>query len=360
MQKGNAHPVVQAAHAVYTTAQHPHTLIVLTLLTALLFLLASPLLLTLPQNALLSALTEQLVVSEINPRRASVGVGSLSVHPKLSSAAQAKAQDMLARDYFSHYGPEGEEPWTWIKNAGYTYSGAGENLAIDFSDASALVQAWINSPSHRKNIENGLFTDIGIGIATGEYQGRTTSVVVMFVGREYTPALATTTPEPEPAPEPAPEPQPEPEPAPEPEPEPEPTPEPAPEPEPTPTPEPQPEPEPEPAPEPAPEPEPEPEPEPRPEPEPDEPFIVITDTMPTDTNGAPPPAAPKRSVQQSTVAYLLNGANVLRIILSAFLATAMLAWLVLMTMPKHHVRLHPMPSAFHVLLLALLWVPTIL
>ncbi|MBU2545379.1 CAP domain-containing protein [Patescibacteria group bacterium] len=141
-------------------------------------------------NNLLAGLTQQLIVQEVNPVRESYGFLDLNVNEKLTQAAYLKAQDMIERGYFDHVGPEGELPWTWLDLVEYDYAAAGENLAIDFSDPIMLLNAWLNSPSHAKNILNGYFTDIGIGIAEGGMNGRETIVVVMFLGREKTASLA--------------------------------------------------------------------------------------------------------------------------------------------------------------------------
>src|SRR5688572_11912371 len=69
-----------------------------------------------------------------NGQRASNGAGNLQINSSLSNAAQAKANDMVAKNYWSHYGPDGTEPWTFITNAGYSYIRAGENLAYGFGN----------------------------------------------------------------------------------------------------------------------------------------------------------------------------------------------------------------------------------
>jgi len=135
-------------------------------------------------NKLLADLTQDLIIQEINPVREEQGYLELQTNDKLAKAAQLKAEDMIERDYFDHTGPEGETPWVWLDRVDYQYAAAGENLAVDVADPRVLIQAWMDSPSHAKNILNGYFTDVGIGIARGELAGRKTIVVVMFLGRE--------------------------------------------------------------------------------------------------------------------------------------------------------------------------------
>jgi len=158
-------------------------LFVYAVLAILVFIAISPLL-EVKITRLLANLTQDLIVEEVNPIREENNLLELKVSEKLSLAAQAKAKDMIERDYFSHTSPNGKKPWAWIEEVNYNYSAAGENLAIDCSDPIVLVKAWMQSPLHAKNIINGYFTDVGIGIAKGEFKGRQTTVVVMFLGRE--------------------------------------------------------------------------------------------------------------------------------------------------------------------------------
>ena len=117
-----------------------------------------------------------------NAQRAQDGESALSVSALLSEAAQEKADDMAAKGYFAHQAPDGTLPWHWFDQVGYDYQFAGENLAINFSDSSDVVNAWMQSPAHRANILKQDYTQIGIGIADGMYQGRETTFVVQFFG----------------------------------------------------------------------------------------------------------------------------------------------------------------------------------
>jgi len=163
-------------------------LVFYTIVSIFLFLILSPFL-SIKINKLLANLTEQLILKEINPVRADHGFLDLKVNKKLAEAAQMKALDMIKRNYFDHIGPDGETPWTWLELVDYDYAAAGENLAINASEPLILINAWLDSPSHAKNILNGYFTDIGIGMANGEIDSKKTTVVVMFVGREKTASL---------------------------------------------------------------------------------------------------------------------------------------------------------------------------
>lgn len=132
-----------------------------------------------------------------NEQRTDNGLQALEVSPLLTQAAQDKASDMAAKGYFSHVSPSGQLPWYWFQQAGYNYEFAGENLAINFTDSSDVVTAWMNSPMHRANILKQQYTQIGIGIAEGMYQGEETTFVVEFFGTPE-PSTPTVTPAPTP------------------------------------------------------------------------------------------------------------------------------------------------------------------
>ncbi len=115
-----------------------------------------------------------------NKDRADNGVPALAEDTHLSQAAQMKADDMAAKGYFSHVDPEGRQPWYWFDKAGYDYTYAGENLAVNFTDSEDVEEAWMKSPAHHANIVKAQYTRIGIGVAQGTYQGKDTTFVVQF------------------------------------------------------------------------------------------------------------------------------------------------------------------------------------
>jgi hypothetical protein len=94
---------------------------------------------------------------------------------------------MAARQYFAHYSPDGTSPWYWFDEVGYVYAHAGENLAVHFSDSGEMVEAWMKSPTHRANIINQQYTEIGIGTARGRYEGFDTVFVVQLFGTPAAP-----------------------------------------------------------------------------------------------------------------------------------------------------------------------------
>jgi hypothetical protein len=128
-----------------------------------------------------SPISRGAVVELTNQQRVANGDAALTINYQLTMAAQNKADDMMKNGYWEHY-HNGKSPWDWMHESGYQFTAAGENLAIDFNDADSLMQAWMNSPDHRQNILNPVFTDIGIGISQGEYQGHQTTMVVQMFG----------------------------------------------------------------------------------------------------------------------------------------------------------------------------------
>lgn len=132
--------------------------------------------------ALSSAITEENIIALTNLSRQSFGYEHLIENSLLKQAAQKKADDMAQKGYFAHNSPDGRTPWSFIKAAGYKYIMAGENLAVNFTQAENVESAWMNSPSHKANILNKNFEQIGIGIAQGEYNGRESTFVVQMFG----------------------------------------------------------------------------------------------------------------------------------------------------------------------------------
>jgi len=118
-----------------------------------------------------------------NEARSVQSLDPLTENPVLARGAQLKADDMAEKGYFSHTGPDGEQPWKWFREAGYRYEYAGENLGVNFDESEDVVDAWLKSPTHRANILKHDFTEIGIGIATGTYKGREAVFVVQFFGK---------------------------------------------------------------------------------------------------------------------------------------------------------------------------------
>jgi len=141
------------------------------------------------------------LLSGTNSQRSSNGQSGLSLNSKLNAAAQAKAQDMVNRDYWSHVTPDGQQPWVFIDAQGYNYQKAGENLAYGFDTSNETIIGWMNSPSHRANLLDSGFSEVGFGFVNSPNfvgTGEETVVVAMYANPVTPPAP----PAPEPTPEP--------------------------------------------------------------------------------------------------------------------------------------------------------------
>lgn len=110
-------------------------------------------------------------------------LSTLSYNEQLATAAQKKASDMFAKNYWSHYGPDGATPWDFILSSGYQYEFAGENLAKNFLFSQGVIDAWMTSPSHKENILRKDYTEVGFAITNGVLNGEETTLVVEMFGK---------------------------------------------------------------------------------------------------------------------------------------------------------------------------------
>ena len=135
----------------------------------------------LPQTAYLSDITPERLIELSNQERKAVGLNSLTANQSLTQAAILKGRAIIETNTFKHT-IDDRKFSAWIREAGYNYSYAGENLAIDFLTSEGVVEAWKNSPLHKKNLLNPYFKEIGISTVTGKFQGQDTTVVVQVFG----------------------------------------------------------------------------------------------------------------------------------------------------------------------------------
>lgn len=149
------------------------------------------------------------LLSGTNSQRNSNGQASLTINSKLNASAQAKANDMVARNYWSHNTPDGQEPWVFMDAAGYVYAKAGENLAYGFSSSNATIIGWMNSPSHKANLLDSSFTEVGFGFANSEdFTGTgNETIVVAHYGKPIAAAAPAPAAPPQPTPAPVSRPQ---------------------------------------------------------------------------------------------------------------------------------------------------------
>lgn len=131
------------------------------------------------QDSLSSFLDKDEVIKFTNIERKKYGKAPLKENSRLDSSAKAKAEDLFKNQYFEHTSPFGVDVSGLAQQAGYEYLVLGENLAMgNFENDEALVQAWMNSPGHRENILNPSFTEIGVYVLKGLFNGKETWIAV--------------------------------------------------------------------------------------------------------------------------------------------------------------------------------------
>ena len=131
------------------------------------------------------------VIALTNEVRAENNLPPLQANFQLDSAANQKLNDMITNNYFAHVSPSGVTPWFWIKQSNYVYNVAGENLAIGFFTAQDTVDAWFKSSSHRANLLNTKYQEIGIAVGKGSINGHEGIIVVQMFGRPSAVAVQT-------------------------------------------------------------------------------------------------------------------------------------------------------------------------
>jgi len=159
------------------------------LLIGIFLLLSSP-------TAYLSDITPQKIIELTNKERQKRNIKPLTANQLLTKAAYQKAKDIFKSQSFQH-NINNKKFSLWIKEVGYQYIYVGENLAIDFYTSEGVINAWLKSPTHRENLLNPNFQEIGVAVIDGKFEGHDAILVVQIFGtpqktnivllREYTP-----------------------------------------------------------------------------------------------------------------------------------------------------------------------------
>lgn len=168
------------------------TLLYFVLFLFLLKISASFIFINFPSNIFFADITKSNLVNMLNQTRQSLGFGVLIENSQLNQAAQLKAEDMIKNGYFSHVSPMGITPWHWFYEAGYSYEYAGENLAIGFYDSNEVFNAWMNSSSHKENMINSMYSEVGTAVLEG-FGENNAIVVVQLFGTQKTKASVVST-----------------------------------------------------------------------------------------------------------------------------------------------------------------------
>lgn len=137
-----------------------------------------------------SSVNQQELIRLTNIERQKQGLGTVTEDSRLNAAAMEKAKNMFAENYWAHFSPSGKDPWGFINGAGYKFSYAGENLAKSFYASDEVVKAWMASKTHRENILNKHYQNIGIAVLEGTLNGEKTTLVVQEFGTPSDIAIA--------------------------------------------------------------------------------------------------------------------------------------------------------------------------
>lgn len=133
-----------------------------------------------------SEVDQNQLIELTNRERQKMGLPPLEENRLLTAAAQAKAANMFEEGYWAHFAPSGKTPWDFILKKGYKFSVAGENLAKNFHNSEDVVTAWMESPTHKENITNKKYQEIGIAVVEGVLNGQKTTLVVQMFGTSAT------------------------------------------------------------------------------------------------------------------------------------------------------------------------------
>ena len=123
------------------------------------------------------------IIALTNELRENLSLPVLKENAKLDQAAYAKVQDMFLGQYFAHTSPDNKNLGTFLKQVGYNFSTAGENLAMGFDNPEDVVEAWKKSPTHYANLSDEDFQEIGVGLAENIFKDENTVFTAQYFGR---------------------------------------------------------------------------------------------------------------------------------------------------------------------------------
>lgn len=129
-----------------------------------------------------SGVDQKQLIELTNVERQKAGLSPVVENEVLDKAAAAKGQNMIAENYWAHFAPSGKTPWDFMLSSGYKFTFAGENLAKNFYKSDDVVKAWMDSPTHRDNLLNPKYKDIGIAVVEGVLNGQKTTLVIQEFG----------------------------------------------------------------------------------------------------------------------------------------------------------------------------------
>ena len=101
----------------------------------------------------------------LNEYREQHGCAPLRWDERIAEVAQSHSEDMARRHYFHHNSPEGRSPFDRLRSADVSFRGAAENIATGQLTGSQVLDSWLESPDHRRTIEECQYTHHGLGLS---------------------------------------------------------------------------------------------------------------------------------------------------------------------------------------------------
>lgn len=145
---------------------------------------------TYPHTSILRVVAERFQPEDFlaytNQIRVERGRSPLRLNDRLNQAARAKVMDMVEIGYWDHFRPgDGKTPWSFIREKGYAYRSAGENLALGFSATTEITDAWLESPAHAANVLSSKYQDVGFSsILVKDQDGKVVIMTVQMFGEK--------------------------------------------------------------------------------------------------------------------------------------------------------------------------------
>ena len=125
----------------------------------------------------------EALASELNQTRQRYNLPVIDYNTKLQASACYKADEILANDNFNHDNADGTKTWVHFDRARYPGTTRAENLAKNYSTTKEMIQAWLDSPSHRANLLSDKYTEQGLCVKSETLNNKTITVTVHHLGR---------------------------------------------------------------------------------------------------------------------------------------------------------------------------------
>ncbi len=124
--------------------------------------------------------TAEAIIKLINEQRKDEDIEALEKNELLTSAAKTKLEDMIDRNYFDFTDPDGKDYWDPIIDAGYDYENAFITMEQGYILATDVINNWLSNEEIKKELLSKTYSDIGVSVWTGTFQGAESTLVVVY------------------------------------------------------------------------------------------------------------------------------------------------------------------------------------